>query len=105
MLKFVLSKKHVSRRFETADNDGGNILVDSVPGEPGCFRDARGDPDLHEEGEGVANLGEAVAGGQHFGDDDGERAFWYHGNPVDGRSLRLAGEQGCTGFDRPRFLW
>ena len=41
MLKFVLSKKHVSRRFETADNDGGNVLVDSVPGGPGGFRNAQ----------------------------------------------------------------
>ena len=105
MLKFVFSKKHVSRRFETADNDGGNILVDSVPGRPGGFREAWDDPDLHEESEGVADLGEAVAGGQHSVDDDGERAVWGHGNPVDGRSLRLAGEQGCTGFDRTRILW
>ena len=105
MLKFVLSKKHVSRRFETADNDGGNLLVDSVPGGPGGFRDVRDDPDLQEESEGIADLGEAVAGGQHSVDDDGERAVWDHGSPVDGLSLRLAGEQGCTGFDRPRFLW
>ena len=104
MLKFVLSKKHVSGRFKTADNDGRNVLVDSVPGRSGGFRDARDDPDLHEESEGVANLGEAVAGGQHSGDDDGERAVWYHGSPVDGCSLRLAGDQGCTGFDWPRFL-
>ena len=104
MLKFVLSKKHVSRRFETADDDEGNLLVDSVPGGPGGFRDARDDPNLHEESEGVANLGEAVAGGQHSGDDDGERAVRYHGSPVDGCSRRLTGEQGCTGFDRPRFL-
>ena len=104
MLKFVLSKKHIGGRFETADNDGGNVLVDSVPGGPGGFRDARDDPYLHEESEGVANLGEAVAGGQHSGDDDGERAVWYHGSPVDGCSLRLAGDQRCTGFDGPRFL-
>ena len=101
MLKFVFSKKHISRRFETADYDGGNVLVDSIPGGPGGFRDARDDPDLHEEGEGVLNLGEAVAGGQYSGDDDGERAVWYHGDPVDGCSLRLAREQGCTGFDGP----
>ena len=105
MLKFVLSKKHIRGRFKTADNDGRNILVDSIPSGSGGFRDARDDPYLHEESEGVANLGEAVAGGQHSGDDDGERAVRYHGSPVDGCSQRLTGEQGCAGFDRPRFLW
>ena len=99
MFKFVLSKEHVGRRFETADNDGENILVDSVPGGSGAFRDARDDPDLHEKSEGIANLGKAVVGGQHLGDDDGERAVRYHCSPVDGCSLRLAREQGCTGFD------
>ena len=70
----MLSKEHVSRRFEAADDDGGNVVVDGVPGGSGGFRDARDDPDLHEESEGVANLGKAVARGQHLGDDDGERA-------------------------------
>ena len=104
MLEFVLSKKHVSRRFKTADNDGGNLLADGVHGGSGGFGDAWDDPDLHEESEGILNLGETVARGQHSGDDDGERAVRYHGSPVDGCSQRLTGEQGCTGFDRPRFL-
>ena len=104
MLKFVYSKKHVSRRFEATDDDGGNVVVDSIPDGSGGFRDARDDPGLHEESEGVSNLGEAVAGVQHSGDDVGERAVWHHGSPVDGNSLRLAGDQGCTGFDWPRLL-
>ena len=83
----------------SADDDGGNVLVDSVPGGSRGFRDVRNNPDLHEKGEGIANLGEAVAGGQHSGDDDKERAVWYYGDLVDGCSLRLAGEQGCTVFD------
>ena len=37
MLKFVFSKKHVSRRFEATDNDGGNLVVDSVSGGSGGF--------------------------------------------------------------------
>ena len=101
MLELVFSKKHVSGRFETADDDGESVLADSVPGGPGGFREARDNPDLHEEGEGVENLGEAVVGVQHASDDDGEGAVWYHGDPVDGCSLRLTGKQGCTGFDRP----
>ena len=56
MLKFVLGKKHVSRRLKTADNDGRNVLVDSVPGGSGGFRDARDNPDLHEESEGFQTL-------------------------------------------------
>ena len=56
MLKFVLSKKHIRGRFKTADNDGRNILVDSVPVRSGGFRDAQDDPDLHEESEGVSTL-------------------------------------------------
>ena len=104
MLKFVFSKKHVGRRFEATDNDGGNVVVDSVPGRSGGFRDALDDPDLHEESEGISNLGEAVAGVQHSGDDVGERAVWCHGSPVDGNSLSLAGDQRCTGFDWPRFF-
>ena len=61
MFKSVLSKKHVSRRFKTADDDGGNVLADGVPGGSGGFGDAWDDPDLHEESESVLNHGEAVA--------------------------------------------
>ena len=61
MFKSVLGKKHVSRRFKTADDDGGDVLADGVPSRSGGFGDARDDPDLHEERESVLNLGEAVA--------------------------------------------
>ena len=104
MFEFVFGKKQVSGRFKTAYNDGGNVCAYGVPGGSGGFGDAWDNPDLHEESESVLNLGEAVAGGQHSGDDDGERAVRYHGVSVDGYSQRLAGDQRSADFNRPGFL-
>ena len=49
----------------------------------GVFREAWDNPDLHEEGEGVENFGEDVAGVQYLVDDDGEGAVRDHDSSVD----------------------
>ena len=49
MFESVFGKKHVSGRFETADDDGRDKLADGVPGGSGGYGNAWDDPDLHEE--------------------------------------------------------
>ena len=83
MFEFVSGKKYVSRRFEAADNDGGGVFADSMSGWASGFREVWDDPDLHEQGEGVENLGETVAGGQHLCDDGEEGADGDHDSSVD----------------------
>ena len=63
-MNFVLELNHkmfefmlVSRRFEAADNDGGDVLADSISGR------------ISEQSEGFEYLGVTVAGCQHLGDD------------------------------------